>query len=167
MMAWVTDSPNWYNGRSTSLAYRFLSSMQGSLGIGADLNKWTPADFALAKQMVASYKAMRETVQHGRLYRLVSPAGGNEFSATEYVAQDGKSAVVFASLHSQQMQYPAPTVFPRGLDAKAEYRVRSVSGKLRAGEPEQASGAYWMGHGLDAALRGDFDAAAFVLERAN
>jgi alpha-galactosidase len=141
--------------------------MQGSLGIGADLNKWTPADFALAKQMVASYKAMRETVQHGRLYRLVSPAGGNEFSATEYVAQDGKSAVVFASLHSQQMQYPAPTVFPRGLDAKAEYRVRSVSGKLRAGEPEQASGAYWMGHGLDAALRGDFDAAAFVLERAN
>src|ERR1019366_2443085 len=24
MMAWVTDSPNWYNHRSTSLTYRFL-----------------------------------------------------------------------------------------------------------------------------------------------
>src|SRR5580704_2136802 len=44
MMAWVTDSPNWMNNRSTSLEYRFLSSMQGSLGIGANLNKWTPED---------------------------------------------------------------------------------------------------------------------------
>ena len=35
MMAWVTDSPHWLNGRSTSLTYRMLSSMQGSLGIGA------------------------------------------------------------------------------------------------------------------------------------
>jgi len=29
MVAWVTDSPNWMNGRSTSLEFRFLSSMQG------------------------------------------------------------------------------------------------------------------------------------------
>ncbi len=32
MMAWVTDSPNWVNRRSTSLEYRFLSSMQGGTG---------------------------------------------------------------------------------------------------------------------------------------
>ena len=41
MMAWVTDSPSWVNQRSLSLEYRFLSSMQGSLGIGVNLNKWT------------------------------------------------------------------------------------------------------------------------------
>ena len=40
MMAWVTDSPTWVNQRTLSLEYRFLSSMQGSLGIGANLNKW-------------------------------------------------------------------------------------------------------------------------------
>ena len=40
MMAWVTDSPHWLNNkRTTSLAYRMLSSMQGSLGIGANLNQ--------------------------------------------------------------------------------------------------------------------------------
>ncbi len=32
MMAWVTDSPTWVNQRTLSLEYRFLSSMQGSLG---------------------------------------------------------------------------------------------------------------------------------------
>jgi alpha-galactosidase len=50
MMAWVTDSPTWVNHRTLSLEYRFLSSMQGSLGIGANLNKWTPEDFATAKK---------------------------------------------------------------------------------------------------------------------
>jgi alpha-galactosidase len=164
MMAWVTDSPNWYNKRSTSLAYRFLSSMQGSLGIGADLNRWAPDDFTLAKQMIANYKLIREVVQQGRLYRLASPLGGSEFSATEYVANDKRSAVLFTSLHSQQMQYPSPTLFPRGLDPKATYRVRPIYGKLQPSVPERASGAYWLGRGMDTALSGDFDAAAFVLE---
>jgi alpha-galactosidase len=164
MMAWVTDSPNWYNQRSTSLAYRFLSSMQGSLGIGADLNKWTPADFTLAKQMIASYKSIRETVQHGTLHRLVPPTGGSELSATEYVAADGNSAVLFASLHSQQMGYRVPTVFPRGLNPQAKYRVRPIYGKLLPGSPELASGAYWMGRGVDVELKGDFDAASVVFE---
>ena len=45
MMAWVTDSPHWRNNRATSLTYRMLSSMQGSLGIGANLNKWTCRGF--------------------------------------------------------------------------------------------------------------------------
>ncbi|MCL4402351.1 MAG: alpha-galactosidase, partial [Acidobacteria bacterium] len=44
MMDWVTDVPN-MNGRSTPLKYRFLVAMMGSLGIGADLNHWSPADF--------------------------------------------------------------------------------------------------------------------------
>jgi hypothetical protein len=39
MMAWVTDSAHWGNGRTTSLSYRMLSSMQGWLGIGANLNR--------------------------------------------------------------------------------------------------------------------------------
>ena len=49
MMAWVTDSPSWANQRTLSLEYRFLSSMQGSLGIGANLNKWAPEDFTTAR----------------------------------------------------------------------------------------------------------------------
>jgi len=165
MMAWVTDSPNWYNHRSTSLAYRFLSSMQGSLGVGANLNKWTPDDFALAKQMIASYKTIRETVQDGKLYRLIPPSADNELAATEYVSPDTKSAVLFAALHSQQMQYPPATIFPLALDPKASYTPHAIYGKLSPDSPQQASGAYWMGHGINVALSGDFDAAAFEFHR--
>src|SRR6266702_1478683 len=103
MMAWVTDSPTWVNQRTLSLEYRFLSSMQGSLGIGANLNNWKPEDFATAKRMVAQYKQVREIVQRGSLYRLISPQNGSEQSVTETVSEDQHRAITFAFLHSSQM----------------------------------------------------------------
>jgi alpha-galactosidase len=165
MMAWVTDSPTWVNQRTLSLEYRFLSSMQGSLGIGANLNKWTPDDFAKAKQMIAEYKQIRETVQRGALYRLISPEQNSEQSVTETVSRDGRQAVTFAFLHSSQELYPFPRLLLRGLQPDAEYSVKAFAGRLADNTPTQASGAYWMQHGIDVELRGDFQAAAFTLTR--
>jgi alpha-galactosidase len=161
MMAWVTDSPSWANNRTTTLAYRFLSSMQGGLGVGANLNKWTNADFATAKELIAAYKGIRETVQHGSLYRLVSPRDGSEQSVTESVSTDKKQVALFAFLHSSTMGYPYPRVFLRGLDSRGSYKVTPIAGALSKGTPTVASGAYWMDHGLDVELRGDFQAVAF------
>jgi alpha-galactosidase len=164
MMAWVTDSPNWYNGRSTSLTYRFLSAMQGSLGVGANLDKWTPEDFASARQLIGVYKEIRSVVQQGMLYRLVSPRGGSNVSATESVSPDRKRAVVFAFLHSQQMGYAFPTVFPRGLDKDVVYSIETIGGSMPEGTPTRASGAYWMNHGIDFPLKGDFAAEGALLK---
>jgi alpha-galactosidase len=164
MMAWVTDSPTWVNHRTLSLEYRFLSSMQGSLGIGANLNNWKPEDFATAKKMVAKYKQIRETVQRGSLYRLISPQDGSEHSVTETVSEDQLRAVTFAFLHSSQMLYPFPRIYLRGLKPDAIYRIAAFEGKLSASAPAVASGAFWMQHGVDLDLGGDFQAAAFTLE---
>jgi alpha-galactosidase len=98
----MTDSPNWVNNLTTSVEYRFLSSMQGSLGVGANLDKWTPDDFAVTKDMIAAYKQVRKTVQHGSLYRLISPQESSEYSATESVSLDKQQAVLFTFLHSSQ-----------------------------------------------------------------
>ena len=156
MMAWVTDSPTWVNQRMLSLKYRFLSSMQGSLGIGANLNKWTPEDFAMAKKMVTQYKAIRETVQRGSLYRLITPENNSEQSVTESVSRDGKQAVTFTFLHSSSELYPFPRIYLRGLETGATYRASILDGKLAGDTPDAASGAYWMQHGVDVELRGDF-----------
>ncbi len=165
MMAWVTDSPNWVNQRSASLEYRFLVAMQGSLGIGADLNKWTADDFDKAKQMVAEYKTIRETVQRGQLYRLITPEHDSPYSVTESVSPDGKKAVAFAFLHSSKELYPYPRIQLRGLDRGARYEISAFAGKLAPATPKTASGAFWMQHGIDVLLRGDFQAAAFTLTR--
>jgi alpha-galactosidase len=164
MMAWVTDSPTWVNQRTLSLEYRFLSAMQGSLGIGANLNNWKAEDFATAKKLVAQYKQIRETVQRGSLYRLISPQKGSEHSVTETVSEDQHNAVIFAFLHSSNMLYPFPRIYLRGLKPDGMYRIASLDGKLSANSPATASGVFWMQHGVDVDLRGDFQAAAFSLE---
>jgi alpha-galactosidase len=96
---------------------------------------------------------------------LISPLNGSEDSVTESVARDGNEAVVFAFLHSSQMGYPFPQIFLRGLDPKAMYTMQALDGGALPGMPASASGAYWMGKGLSADLRGDFQAAAFLLKR--
>ena len=162
MMDWVTDVPN-QNGRSTPLKFRFLVAMQGSLGIGSNLNKWSDEDFALATSMVGFYKSVRKTVQEGDLYRLFSPREGN-LTANEYVAPDGAQAVVFAFLHSQQYLRPAPAVYLRGLDENALYRLETIDDKL-AEKREAVSGSFLMNHGLTFKLTGDFDSTAVAVER--
>lgn len=165
MMAWVTGSPNWVNNRVSSLDFRFLSSMQGGLGIGANLLDWTPAEEATARGYVAEYKKIRGTVQRGSLYRLLSPQERAPWSATESVADDGAQAVLFAFQRQGEEARPFPTLRLRGLDVKARYRFRVVHGKVAPGTPDVASGAYWMQRGIDLVMKGDLQAAGVVFER--
>jgi alpha-galactosidase len=162
MSAWVTDVPN-MNRRSTPLQYRFLVAMQGALGIGANLTKFSADDMAVATKMVATYKRIRSAVQLGGLYRLYSPRTG-DIAANQYVAADGKQSVVFVFRHSQEYSTAPPAIRLQGLDARALYRLESIDGKLVERQP-QLSGAYLMQAGLNVDLRGDFDSTAVILEK--
>jgi alpha-galactosidase len=165
MMAWVTDVPN-MNGRSVPLQFRFLVAMQGSLGIGSNLNKFQSEDFSLAKQMVEYYKSVRQTVENGDLYRLTPPSDTN-FKAAQYVSPDKSQAVLFAFLHSQQFGRVLPAVTFKGLDESATYSVTLFDGKSRKTPPPPAklSGSYLMNHGLVLPLTGDYDATSIKLDR--
>lgn len=163
MSAWVTDVPN-MNGRAVPLPYRFLVMMQGALGIGANLNKFSEQDTATATRMVATYKRIRATVQTGDLYRLLSPRG-DDVTASQYVAGDGRQSVLFAFRHAQQYQTAVPAIRLRGLDEKAVYKIELVNGRPAPGQQQQYSGAYLMNNGLNLGLRGDYDATAVILDR--
>lgn len=113
--------------------------------------------------MIDTYKSIRETVQQGDLYRLYSPREG-ALTANEYVAADGKQAALFAFLRSQQYLRPAPTLYLRGLDENATYRIKRFDDKL-AEKQEALSGAFLMRHGLNLNLTGDYDSSLVILER--
>jgi alpha-galactosidase len=162
MSAWVTDVPN-TNHRSTPLEYRFLVAMQGALGIGANLNKWAQEDFDLAVKMIALYKRIRETVQNGDLYRLLSPRT-NDVTANEYVSRHGDQAILFAFRHSQQYSTPAPAIRLRGLEPRSVYKLESSDGKLLDKQAEM-SGAYLMQNGINLKLEDDYDSTVVVLQR--
>jgi alpha-galactosidase len=163
MMAWVTDVPNFLDRRVIPLEFRFLSAMNGSLGVGGNLNKWSDEEMAQAQKYVAYYKKIRSAVQLGSLYRL-RESQNDPASATEYVSQDGRQAVVFAFLHSQNFGSPYPTLNLQGLDPKARYRI-TVLDEDKAKPPSEASGSYLMHFGLSLNLRGDYDSTSVLLER--
>ncbi|HWQ53745.1 MAG TPA: alpha-galactosidase [Bryobacteraceae bacterium] len=160
MSAWVTDVPS-SNGRSVSLQYRFLVMMQGALGIGANLNKFSDQDTTTATQMIALYKRIRNTVQTGDLYRLFSPRTG-DVTANQYVSADARQSVLFAFRHSQQYNTAAPNIRFRGLDEKAVYRVETFGSPSK---PQQYSGSYLMSVGVALNLRADYASAAVILEK--
>jgi alpha-galactosidase len=149
------------------LQYRMLSSMQGSLGIGADISKWNDEEMATAKRLIAAYHQVQKTIVQGDLYRLISPRNGSEFSATQTVNKDKSQSVVFACIHSTQEGRGFPILKLKGLDPKIDYTLTPIEGALQKGSPVSASGAWWMNHGLVMSddFRGDFQAAAFRLDK--
>jgi alpha-galactosidase len=163
MMAWVTDVPSGIDHRIVPLKFRFLVAMSGSLGLGINLNKYSPEDLDASTRYVAFYKRIRPAVQTGALYRLIAPED-SESSATEYVSNDGRQAVLFAYLHSQKFGNDFPVVFLRGLDEDALYKVEAIDpGQLH--EVGTLSGAYLMHHGVNLDLHSDYDSTSIIFEK--
>lgn len=162
MVAWVTDVPS-MDRRLVPLQYRFLVAMQGSLGIGANLTKFSDAEMALSAKITAFYKTIRTTVQQGELYRLAPPTTGDE-SQVEYVSSDKSQAVLLAYLHSQRLMLPYSTVKLKGLDPVAMYRIRALDPQKYVGDAT-VSGSVLMGAGVTLKLEGDYDSTAIALER--
>jgi alpha-galactosidase len=149
MGAWVTDSPNPLTGRVVPLRFRFHVAMAGVLGVGGDLPSWSSEELAEAAALVAEYKSVREVIQHGSLYRLVSPAA----TAVQYVL--GSRAVVFVYRPAASFA-PSPPLPLLGLDPAGVYHD---------GE-HTYSGAALLSAGLPVTLPGgDYASAMIVLDR--
>lgn len=154
-MMWVTD-PMWMNNRVTSLDYRFHVAMMGVLGIGADLTKWAEADLEKAAALIAQYKAIRETVQFGKLYRLRSPRE-HAISAFEFVHPDGHEAVAFAFLNASNYGDYRIALQLEGLDPDATYRIEELDLVL--------SGKALMKRGIPLVMKGTFVSQMMRLQR--
>ncbi len=146
MMSWVTD---WGGKNGYPLTYRFHSAMMGSLGIGADLSEYSPDELEEARGCISRYKAIRDTIQNGRLYRLMSP-GKTAFTANEFVAPDHNEVVVFC------LKNPAPlSLFSvlrlklRGLDEDGVYQDTETG--------KDFSGSYLMNRGIDLDFHQDWE----------
>ena len=145
-MMWVTDS-GFMNDRLPNLQFRFHAAMTGALGIGANLLNWSDEDRAEARMLIAQYKEIRETVQHGLLYRLRSPRE-SQLSAVEYVGEGGNEVVVFVFLHSSRFGPVNRTIRLQGLEPDARYTVDDGA--------DSQSGSALMYRGIPLSMRGDY-----------
>lgn len=145
MRAWVTDVDTW--NKPTSLDFRFNIAMQGSLGIGGNLLKYTDEDMEISKQNIALYKEIRELVQFGDLYRLVD-IGEDEVCVNQYVNGDKSESVVFIAANGTRFQKKHFMLRFGGLDENKRYKF-----SIRSAHYEK-SGSYLMNVGIDITVRG-------------
>jgi alpha-galactosidase len=137
MMCWVTD---WAGKDTYPLQYRFHTAMMGSLGIGSDLSKYSGEELAEAKKWIAFYKRIRETVQHGSLYRLISPRE-KPFTVNQYISDNKNEVVLFCLKNPASLSmFKVLRVRLKGLEENALYEIQ--------GDDKVYSGSYLMNHGL-------------------
>lgn len=148
MRAWVTDIAG--INKPCSLDFRFNIAMQGALGLGGNLLKYSDEDKEISKKNIALYKSIRHTVQFGDLYR-VSNQDDNEVLINSYVEKDKSKAVVFIASRGTRFYKKRINVLFDGLEENAKYKftfqnkeyVKSGAYMANVGIPAHIHGAYY------------------------
>lgn len=163
----LTSKKGYLNVRANSpLDFRFLVAMQGSLGLSLNPNVMSNEEIAEAKKYIDFYKTIKRTVQRGDLYRL-SPSDESGLRVNQFVSEDGKQSVVFALLKTRE-KYPVldQSIFLRGLDANARYRIKPMHDGKLVEKIQTASGDYLENHGIHFRFPAqDMDGTVVVLEK--
>ncbi len=147
MRAWVTDV-NWYNKPAT-LDFRFNIAMQGALGIGGNLTKYSKEDLEICKKNIALYKEIRDLVQFGNLYRIMD-IDEDEILFNHYVSDDKTRSVAFIAANGTRFFKKAVSFFFDGLDESKRYSFTIDGRKI------EKSGSYLMNVGIDLTVQGAY-----------
>ncbi|MFD3440496.1 alpha-galactosidase [Streptomyces sp. NPDC058685] len=160
MSSWVTDAPGIFDTRPRSLGFRFVNSIAGVLGIGADIRHWAPEQRAEAARWIARYKEIRDVVHHGEVHLLGSPSDptcGVQFE------ERGGARVVVTAWNTGPLD-GAPLLSGR----PARLRLRGLAPEAVYTDIDHGtrySGAYLLHSGLPFTWNPEHDAELTVLAR--
>lgn len=159
----VSVVPNHITGRTVPLKFRFDVAMSAKLGMDLQPKDMTPEEKEFSKNAIKEYYGIREIVQHGDLYRLLSPYE-NERTAMMYVSEDKKDAVVFTYLLEKVINGGNNQVlYLKGLDPNKRYRLNELNKAPNTYswftplEGKSYTGAYLMEYGLRFPMYNQFE----------
>lgn len=119
--AHVSICPNEQIGRNEPLEFR--GHVAGAFNLGYELNlcKLSDAELDEVAAQIAQYKAMRDLVQHGEFYRLMSPYDG-DYTAWMTIAHDGSEFAAWFFKPTARPEEAYINLRLNGLDPDALYR---------------------------------------------
>lgn len=152
MASHVSADRNHQTGRTTPLKFRFDVAMSGRLGMEIQPKNMSEKDKVFAKRAIAAYKDIREIVQFGNLYRLVSPYDNRGLASLMYVSEDKTKAVFYAYKLEHFKNMNISNVRMNGLNPDKKYRLKDLT-PLNEDKPcwlnkEVISGKFLMEQGL-------------------
>ncbi|MGN0521065.1 MAG: alpha-galactosidase [Eubacterium sp.] len=145
MRAWVTDIEG--INKPCSLDFRFNIAMQGSLGVGGNLTKYSKEELEICKKNITLYKQIRELVQFGDLYRIMD-IDEDEILFNNYVSRDKSKAVSFIAANGTRFYKKRVSFYFDGLDDNKRYSL-TVQGKRY-----EKSGSYLKNAGIPLLIHG-------------
>ena len=161
MASHISASPNHQTQRIVPLKYRIDVAMSGRLGMEIQPKNMTDAEKALCRNAIGEYKKyVRQVVQHGDMYRLLSPYDDKGVASMMFVDGKKENAVFFWWKTRAFTCDRLPRVAMSGLDPDARYRVRElnvVDKKPLAFENCTFSGAFLMENGLEIPISWNVD----------
>ncbi|NWK57435.1 alpha-galactosidase [Verrucomicrobiaceae bacterium N1E253] len=170
--AHVTESPNHYTGRETSIKYRFDVAMMGRLGFELRPERVPEKDMEFSKKALEIYKDIRPVVQLGDLYRLRSPFK-TKMASLMYVLEGEEApteALFFAFTTEKNLLDAHAPVKLAGLDPSARYKLTEIN-MVDANKPmtkmhgKEFGGDYLMSKGISLPWRtGDYQSVVIRLE---
>lgn len=166
MASHVSVCPNHITGRTVPLKLRFDVAASAKLGMDLQPGQMTDDEKAFAKLALADYNSVKEVVQFGDLYRLLSPYESNRVSLM-YALEDQSRAVVYSYLLKKEINGNTQILYLRGLDRNKNYRLHELNKKpntwsrLDSLEGKVFSGAYLMDHGVSFYMSDEYESIVF------
>ena len=184
----IGGSPYLMTGRTTPIKFRCDVAMSGRLGMELQPAHMTDEERAQCTVAFADYKEMRELIQLGNLYRLVSPfqpvpvVERQQVASLMYISDTKDHAVLFAYGLSSFMKQSSRRIRLAGLDPDRTYTLHEKNIRVAyhhdrnawgEGEPcefdgKSFTGAYLMSVGLEIPLsteyNRDFPSRIFYLD---
>ena len=163
----INHVPYWNTGgRRIPVKFRCDVAMSGRLGIELQPKDMTDEERQQTSTCIADYKQLRQVVQTGNLYRLISPYDRKGVSSLMYVDDALTGAVLFVYKIENYYDQPLPRLRLAGLDPDKTYMLTERD--VRVGEKpcklngKQFTGRFLMSVGIEVPLWEDY--ASRVIE---
>ena len=169
MACHINHVPYWNTGkRIIPVKFRCDVAMSGRLGIELQPKDMSDEERQQCTTCFADYKQLRNTVQTGDLYRLISPYDDKGIASILYANEQKSQAVLFVYKIKNFYDMLIPRVRLAGLDADKTYTLTErnvrIGEKPCALDGKQFTGRFLMDVGLEVPLWEDYASRVFELK---
>ena len=167
--AHITKSPNHQTNRETPLKFRCDMAMGGRLGLELSPDILSQNDVDYVKQVLETYKANREIIQFGDLYRLNSPYDTDGYAAISYVTEKKDKAIIMVYSHEFHRRDERPLIRFQGLEDNTVYKVTELNSRVTHNKVneigKEISGSILMNRGLMFDMKKPYESVVLKLEK--
>ncbi len=166
----INHVPYWNTGqRVIPVKFRCDVAMSGRLGIELQPTQMTDEERQQCTICFADYKQLRQTVQTGEIYRLLSPYDRRGVASLMYTNSDKTEAVLFVYKVENYYDQPLPRLRLAGLQPDRQYTLTEKN--VRVGQQpcrlngKQFSGRFLMDVGIEVPLWEDYASRVFTINK--